>query len=210
MNTTSLPSKLFLSLGLALGTLGLAAAPGGAMAAESSVGETLDDASITATVKARLIEDPLTEGFDINVSTQRGVVTLTGGADSAAAKQAATRIAQSAKGVARVDNQIVVAPEGTLARTEANTATLSGELRKGAEQAAEATGDAWLSTKVKTQLLAEKDIDGSAITVKTEGKVVHLTGVLPTQAMKARAILVAETTEGVAAVRADNLVVRGG
>lgn len=209
MNTTSLPSKLFLSLGLALGSLSLVV-PTAAIADERTVGEAIDDASITASIKAKLIEDQLTEGFDINVTTKNGVVSLKGGADSQAAKDAATRIAQSTKGVARVDNQIVVAPEGSVARTEANTATLSGEVRKGADEAAAATEDAWLTTKVKTQLLAEKDIDGSAITVKTDGNVVHLTGVLPSQTMKARAIQVAETTEGVAAVKADNLVVREG
>ena len=209
MNTTSLPSKLFLSLGLALGSLSLVV-PTAAIADERTVGEAIDDASITASIKAKLIEDQLTEGFDINVTTKNGVVSLKGGADSQAAKDAATRIAQSTKGVARVDNQIVVAPEGSVARTEANTATLSGEVRKGADEAAAATEDAWLTTKVKTQLLAEKDIYGSAITVKTDGNVVHLTGVLPSQTMKARAIQVAETTEGVAAVKADNLVVREG
>lgn len=209
MNTTSLPSKLFLSLGLALGSLSLVV-PTAAVADERTVGEAIDDASITASIKTKLIEDQLTEGFDINVTTKNGVVSLKGGADSQAAKDAATRIAQSTKGVTRVDNQIVVAPEGSVARTEANTATLSGEVRKGANEAGEATEDAWLTTKVKTQLLAEKDIDGSAITVKTDGNVVHLTGVLPSQTMKARAIQVAETTEGVAAVKADNLVVREG
>ena len=209
MNTTSLPSKLFLSLGLALGSLSLVV-PTAAVADERTVGEAFDDASITASIKTKLIEDQLTEGFDINVTTKNGVVSLKGGADSQAAKDAATRIAQSTKGVTRVDNQIVVAPEGSVARTEANTATLSGEVRKGANEAGEATEDAWLTTKVKTQLLAEKDIDGSAITVKTDGNVVHLTGVLPSQTMKARAIQVAETTEGVTAVKADTLVVREG
>ena len=118
MNTTSLPSKLFLSLGLALGSLSLVV-PTAAVADERTVGEAIDDASITASIKTKLIEDQLTEGFDINVTTKNGVVSLKGGADSQAAKDAATRIAQSTKGVTRVDNQIVVAPEGSVARTEA-------------------------------------------------------------------------------------------
>lgn len=210
MNTTSLSSKLFLSLGLALGTLSLAAAPSASLAAERTVGQAIDDASITASIKTKLMDDERTDAFDINVTTKNGVVTLEGGADSQAAKDAASRIAQSTDGVSRLDNRIVVAAEGTSARTEANTATMSGEVRKGAKEAASATEDTWLTTKVKTQLLAEKDINGSAITVTTEGNVVHLSGELPNSAMKARAIKVAEQTEGVTAVRADKLVVRGG
>ena len=59
---------------------GATAAPASDAAAERSVGQTIDDATITASVKSRLLADERTKGFDINVDTMRGTVKLTGGA----------------------------------------------------------------------------------------------------------------------------------
>lgn len=209
MNNHNVPRKLFLSLSLAVGALGLALPLHAANDADRSVGTVIDDASITASIKTKLLEDPRTEGFDINVDTSRGAVTLRGGADNAAAKSAAGALARSVEGVTGVDNQIVIASKDSAARTEANSATASGELRKGAQSAADATEDGWLTTKVKAQLLADDDIKGLDISVKTEGNVVHLSGVVPSSSMKARAIAAAESTEGVTGVDASRLVVRG-
>ncbi|MCK7593238.1 BON domain-containing protein [Pseudomarimonas salicorniae] len=209
MNRNTVPSKLFLSLSLALGTAGLALPLHAANDADRTVGTVIDDATITASVKTKLLEDERTEGFDINVDTRNGVVTLRGGADSLADKSAAETLARSVDGVTGVTNLIVVAAEGTVARTEANSATASGEVRKGAKTAAEATEDGWLTTKVKTQLLADDDIKGLDIDVDTKGNVVHLSGVVPTAEMRARAIATAERTEGVVSVDASRLVVRG-
>lgn len=186
--------------------LGFGAALSAEDATQRSAGQTLDDATITATVKAQLLADPATEGFDINVDTVSGVVTLRGGADNDADKQTAARIASAVHGVKRVNNEITVAAKGTDKRTEANTATLSGEARATAKDVAEETGDAWVTTKVKTQLLAATDIEGSAIDVKTENGVVHLSGTLPDATMKARAIEVARGTEGVLKVDAERLI----
>lgn len=209
MNHQHPSSKLFLSLSLALGTLGMALPVHAANDADRSVGTVIDDATITASIKTKLLDDERTEGFDINVDTRNGVVTLRGGADSLTAKSAAETLARSVEGVRSVSNQIVVAAEGSMARTEANSATASGEVRKGAKSAAAATEDGWLTTKVKTQLLADDDIKGLDISVETKGNVVHLSGVVPSSEMKARAIATAEGTEGVASVDASRLVVRG-
>lgn len=206
MNTNSLTSKLVFSISLALGTA-FAVPMTSAIAADRTVGTAIDDATITASVKTKLLENDRTQGFDINVDTMKGVVTLRGGADSQADKDAATMVAKTAEGVIRVDNQIVVAPEGSMARTEANTATASGEVRKAGKEAAAATEDGWLTTKVKTQLLAEESVKGTDISVETKGNVVHLSGVVPTAEMRAEAIKIAEMTEGVASVNADRLKV---
>lgn len=97
--------------------------------ADRTVTQTVDDAAITAAVKAKLLADPRTEGFDINVDTKKGTVTLTGGADTQDDKKAAAELAGTVDGVILIDNQLVVAAEGTATRTEANTATASGEVR---------------------------------------------------------------------------------
>ena len=90
---------------------------------DRSLGETIDDASITAAVKTELLADKRTEGFDINVDTRNGNVTLRGGADTLADKLAATELARKVKGVRSVDNDIVIAADGSERRQDANTAT---------------------------------------------------------------------------------------
>ncbi|MFA5684659.1 MAG: BON domain-containing protein [Lysobacteraceae bacterium] len=207
MSTHSIRSSLLLSISLALGSVALLPH---AQAEEPSrsVGTVIDDATITASVKTKLMEDTRTKAMDINVDTRDGVVTLRGGADSKAAKDAATALALDSSGVKRVNNEIVVAAPGTQARTEANTATASGAIRKGAGEVADASGDAWLTTKVKAQLLADSDVNSTDISVETRDNVVHLSGVLPSREMRALAIRIAESTEGVNRVNAERLVVR--
>jgi hyperosmotically inducible protein len=177
---------------------------------ERTVGQTVDDATITASVKSKLLADERTEGFDINVDTMKGKVTLRGGADSLAAKQAAAELARNVEGVMSVDNMIVVAGEGTQARQVANTATASGEVRKTMSEAGEEINDGWITSKVKSKLLADTEVPGTDISVETKANVVHLRGVVANQELRAEAIRIAEGTEGVIDVVADDLTVRGG
>lgn len=207
MNKKTLPIALSLALGVGLAG-GVALADDHADK-QRSVGQVIDDSTITASIKTKLMDNEYAEAFDINVTTKKGKVTLEGGADSATAKAAAERIARTTDGVTAVDNRIVVAPEDSLARREANTATLSGEARAEAAELAEDSKDAWLTTKVKSQLLAEDDVDGSRITVETRNEVVHLSGVIESAEMKAMAIRIAESTEGVRDVDARNLMIAG-
>lgn len=177
---------------------------------ERSVGQTVDDATITASVKSKLLADERTQGFDINVDTMKGKVTLRGGADSAAAKQAATELARNVEGVISVDNMLVIADEGTQARQVANTATASGEVRKAMSETGDEINDAWITSKVKSKLVVDTDVPGTDISVETKANVVHLRGIVSSTEARAEAIRIAEDTEGVIDVVADQLTVRGG
>ena len=170
-----------------------------------SVGTAIDDASITASVKTQLLEDDRTDGFDVNVDTRRGVVTLEGGADSLAAKLAATEIAAGVTGVVDVDNQLTIADKGSEARQDANTATASGEVRELADETGDAIDDAWITTKVKSKLLADGDVEGFKIDVTTKGNVVYLSGVVEAAWIRDEAIRLAQNTRGVRGVEADGL-----
>lgn len=68
----------------------------------------VDDASITARVKAALAGDRATSMLQTQVETMDGAVTLTGTADNQAEKDLAERLAKGVKGVKSVDNQIEV------------------------------------------------------------------------------------------------------
>lgn len=72
--------------------------------------EKFDDISITTAVNAGLAKDTDLSALKINVDTKNGVVLLKGTAPTAAAKERATDITKAVKGVATVDNQLVVKP----------------------------------------------------------------------------------------------------
>lgn len=71
-----------------------------------SIGQVLSDSAITAAVKSKLLADSETSGLRISVETVKGVVNLSGTANSTAEKQAAERIARNSKGVRDVKNNI--------------------------------------------------------------------------------------------------------
>jgi osmotically-inducible protein OsmY len=177
-------------------------------ASDRTAGQTIDDASITASVKASLLADERTKGFDINVDTERGTVRLTGGADSLDAKLAAGQIAAEAEGVVLVDNQLLVASEGSELRQDANTATASGEVREAMDEAGDGIDDAWITSKVKAQLLADTAVKGTQINVDTKANVVTLTGTAETAAARDMAIKIAAGTKGVKSVVADQLLIK--
>ncbi|GAB2499995.1 BON domain-containing protein [Arenimonas alkanexedens] len=203
LKTSLLATTIALALGVsAVNAQSTEAAP------ERTVGQTIDDATITASVKSKLLADERTQGFDINVDTMQGTVKLTGGADSVEAKLVAGRIAGEAEGVILVDNQLTVAAEGSERRQDANTATASGEVRESMDEAGDGIDDAWITTKVKTQLLADTSVKGTQINVDTKANVVTLTGTADTAAARDMAIKIAQGTEGVTRVIADDLLVK--
>src|SRR5688500_2662173 len=64
------------------------------------------DAGITTNVKTKLAADDTVKAFEVNVTTQNGVVTLSGDVESAAAKERAIQIARGTDGVRDVIDQI--------------------------------------------------------------------------------------------------------
>ncbi len=80
------------------------------MRGQQTVGTYVDDAAITASVKAKLLEDKTTGGLSINVDTLGGTVSLAGFAKSQAEKDRAGEIARTTKGVKDVRNNLIVRP----------------------------------------------------------------------------------------------------
>ena len=75
---------------------------------DQTVGEKLDDGMLTMNVKAALVASPDTKAYQINVETLEGTVRLIGAVDSAKAKDAASTVAMSVKGVKEVKNELDV------------------------------------------------------------------------------------------------------
>lgn len=75
---------------------------------QSTVGEYVDDATITTQVKAKFANDPTVSAMSISVETLRGTVQLSGFAKSAAERSQAEALASRVKGVKSVKNDIVI------------------------------------------------------------------------------------------------------
>ncbi|MBO9688913.1 BON domain-containing protein [Roseateles chitosanitabidus] len=75
---------------------------------QSSVGEYVDDAGITASVKSKFVENKAVDATSIHVETLQGEVMLSGFAKNADEKASAERLAREVKGVKRVKNEIAI------------------------------------------------------------------------------------------------------
>lgn len=75
---------------------------------QETVGEFVDDASITTSVKAKFATDPTVSALAIKVETLRGEVQLSGFAKSNTEKQQAESLTRGTKGVRSVKNNITV------------------------------------------------------------------------------------------------------
>ena len=79
---------------------------------QSTVGEYIDDATLTTRVKAKLADDPTVSAMAIHVETLNGEVVLSGFAKNATEKAMAERLARSTSGVKKVRDDIIVRPAG--------------------------------------------------------------------------------------------------
>ena len=80
------------------------------MACGKTVGETIDDATITTRVKTALLNDPDVGGLRIDVDTTMGVVTLNGVVKSKDEETKAIAVARKINGVKDVKSTLQVNP----------------------------------------------------------------------------------------------------
>lgn len=73
-----------------------------------TVGETIDDATITTRVKTAFINDPTVGALRIDVDTFKGVVTLSGRVKSKEEENKAIQIARSIRGVTDVKSTLQI------------------------------------------------------------------------------------------------------
>jgi len=163
---------------------------------DRSYGEVIDDSTITAAVKSKLVWSKYTDGLTTDVDTKRGKVTLTGTADSAAAKDLAGRLAMNTRGVVSVDNQLALKPAKL---------SMGDAAKSNARETGKDIEDSWITTKVKSTYLYSSNIDGSDIVVSTKAGVVTLSGKVDNGTEQALAIELAQNVRGVRSVQATGL-----
>ncbi len=144
----------------------------------NKVGDFMDDSTITARVKAALIDDKNIRSSDISVKTENKVVTLSGSVDSAGQKDLAVNAAKTVEGVTTVNDQLRVAEE--------KSASLKGY-----------AGDTAITSQVKAKLLADDIVPSRKITVETRAGTVHLSGTVDSRQQADRAADIAKAVSGV-------------
>jgi len=164
---------------------------------ERSFGEVVNDATITATVKSKLLWSKNTEGLKIDVDTLMGKVTLLGAAENGAAKELAGRMARNTRGVVAIDNQLVVDDSKPISSDEKATPV---------RDAARVIADSWITTKVKSTYIYSRNVESSDISVSTKDGNVTLTGKVGSGEEGALAIELAQNVRGVKSVVATDLV----
>ncbi len=121
-------------------------------------GVIIDDEVLESLVEREIRKsDTGYKGSHIVVVSYNGVVLLAGQVGSQALKDQASQVAQTLRRVKRVHNELTVGgPISFFARSN----------------------DAWLTSKVKSRLIAAKDVMGTKIKVQTENGVVYLLGLV--------------------------------
>jgi len=76
-----------------------------------TVGQTIDDTTITTRVKTAMLNDPAVGGLRIDVDTFRGAVTLSGRVKSQMERDQAIAIARRVSGVTEVKDALQIMPD---------------------------------------------------------------------------------------------------
>lgn len=191
---------------------------------QAGASEEISDTAITTGVEAKLATDRNLDSFDINVTTDNGTVTLTGTVNDTAASTAAETATRSVAGVTKVNNRLNVSGSGMSSSTSnlgdasrdlgdasrdmgdaaRNTGAAMGE---AGDNAAQAVSDTWITTKVKSVLLADSEAQGLDISVDTQDGVVTLEGEVSSQAAIEHIEALARDVEGVKRVNFSALTV---
>ncbi|HWR04032.1 MAG TPA: BON domain-containing protein [Humidesulfovibrio sp.] len=154
---------------------------------KEGTGEYVDDAAVTAKVKAEILQAPSLKSAEINVETFKGVVQLSGFVGSKAEVATAAETARKVQGVTEVRNDVQV--------KSASNATKEGT--------GEFVDNAAITAKVKAALLKDASLKSSEISVETFKGVVQLTGFVGYQAEADTAAKLAAKVEGVKSVKND-------
>jgi osmotically-inducible protein OsmY len=190
----------------------------GALAAPSSWGQTrrLEDPPSRAAgagptdderakaIEAQLRNDPVLRDDQLAIQVNGKNVRLSGSVDSADERSHAEQLVRQSDPTLEVENLLVTSGERKVAATADKVSGESKKAARKAEKAASEVGnmvnDGWITSKVKTQLVAAEGVRASAINVDTAGHVVTLRGTVRSKAEREKAIAIARETRGVQAV----------
>lgn len=139
-------------------------------------GGILSDTDIRAKIDSLWIQKGSGLFTHVGLSVQNGQVLLTGSVPTAEARNQAEKLAWEVKGVKAIFNEIQVGEPHSFG---------------------DASNDVWISTKVRSELIATKGIHSNNYSVTTFNGVVYLLGVAQNQQELNKALWVIKSIKGV-------------
>jgi len=141
-----------------------------------TAGAVLDDQSIEAKAKYAIFQDKdIHSQSNINVTSYNGFVLLSGETPNEALKQKAENLVKDIPKVRKVFNELAISGPSALTSR---------------------TSDSWITTKVKTKMTKDENVDPLFIKAVTERGIVYLMGKV-TRSEADYAVAVARSTKGV-------------
>lgn len=124
------------------------------------ISKTMQDTQIANKIVDKIKKNHSLDSSHIEVTCFNRVVLLTGETTNERLKQKAGELAESVSEATRVYNQLTIqGPTSSLTRTS----------------------DSWITTKIKSQMVATEDLKSGSIKVVTENGVVYLMGIVSHQ-----------------------------
>ena len=146
----------------------------------------INDKTISASVRTRLMYRKTLRDQKIQVDTIAGVTTLTGLVDSDFHRQQAEYVAFQTKGVERVDNQLVI-------RTKEDLSVGRAISRDGSDE--------FVEKRVEKSIAFNRHLSIRKVDVEVDDGVCYLTGVVNSPEERALAEVIAGNTSGVHEVK---------
>jgi hyperosmotically inducible periplasmic protein len=160
---------------------------------EKGYREAVDDVSISAAVRSRLVWSKHSY-MGAKVDTKDGRVTLSGSVNNDEAKALAENLARNTRGVKSVSNQLKIDSNST-----------GDSVKSTARETEKAVADAWITAKVKSNFVYSSNVSAGDINVDTKNGRVTLSGKVSSGAERELAVEIAKNVRGVKSVEASSL-----
>ena len=159
----------------------------------------VDDATITASIRSKLLWRAQTSGLDINVITTDGAVRVDGSVYDAKQKDLVIRAAADTAGVRTVQDEIVVfsqAPITDVAKSRRVAISAQSNLP---------VSDTWIASRIESTFSLSPSVSHYNIQASVRDGAVSLSGRAGTREARASAIEIAGHVRGARSVNADRL-----
>jgi len=178
---------------------------------EPAAAPRMSSEELDRSVTAKINSDPALVPYklDVDADADDNTVTISGTVPTQSLRTKAVDAAKTVDAGLAITDRIDVKPE-SVERKDYNE-DIAREARQRASTSGESIGDslddAWIHTKIRSQLAAEGVFPGSSLNVDVTNNVATLRGTVATAADKAEAEKIARSTEGVKSVR-NQLVIK--
>lgn len=139
---------------------GAGAVVGVTAAQERGIGGALQDTKIRTHINALLVKEDPELFWDVHLQVQNGRVLLSGTVPDPQSRVEAVRLAWRADGVKEVINELEVLDNGSLT---------------------DYARDRWIAARLRTRLLADREVNSLNISIETVNKSVYLIGIAKTR-----------------------------